>query len=266
MTADELPDGWTSAALPEVFRLNPPKPKSADFADDLPVTFVPMPAVDADIGTIRTPSVRMFSEVRKGFTSFGDGDVILAKITPCMENGKAAIVSGMQNGIGFGSTEFHVFRPTGAALAEYLFHFIRQESFRRAAADEMTGSVGQKRVPAEYLNGVELPLPPLAEQRRIVVAVERILGKVSAARTHLERVPATLKRFRQAVLAAACSGRLTADWQSRNATTEMRTELTRTKQAVNQKEIRYLVRRATVGIPEAEVPELPQSWAVMSVR
>lgn len=212
-TDDELPEGWVAAALPAVFKLNPPKAKGADYSDDLPVTFVPMPAVDALTGTIRTPSVRSFGEVKKGFTSFRDGDVILAKITPCMENGKAAVVGGMLNGLGFGSTEFHVFRPTGAVLPEYLFHFLRQESFRRNAADEMTGSVGQKRVPAEFLTGVELPVPPLAEQWRIVTGVGRVLDKVSSARARLDRVPTTLKRFRQAVLAAACSGQLTADWR-----------------------------------------------------
>ena len=213
-TDDELPEGWVAATLPEVFRLNPPKAKGADYRDDLPVTFVPMPAVDALTGTIRAPTVRDFGAVKKGFTSFRDGDVILAKITPCMENGKAAVVGGMLNGLGFGSTEFHVFRPTGAVLAEYLFHFLRQESFRRNAADEMTGSVGQKRVPAEFLAGVELPVPPLAEQRRIVAAVGRVLDKVSSARARLDRVPTTMKRFRQAVLAAACAGRLTADWRA----------------------------------------------------
>ena len=219
-TDDELPEGWVAATLPTVFHLNPPKAKGADYHDDLPVTFVPMPAVDALTGTIRTPTVRNFGVVKKGFTSFRDGDVILAKITPCMENGKAAVVGGMLNGLGFGSTEFHVFRPTGAVLSEYLFHFLRQESFRRNAADEMTGSVGQKRVPAEFLTGIELTVPPLAEQRRIVAAVGRILDKVSSARARLDRVPTTLKRFRQAVLAAACSGRLTADWRKSHDTAD----------------------------------------------
>src|SRR5205823_5142697 len=102
--------------------------------------------------------------VRSGYTAFRDGDVIMAKITPCMENGKAAIVRNTTNSLGFGSTEFHVLRPNGVALAEYLFYFIRQESFRAAAEAEMTGSVGQRRVPAAFLQAAELPLPPLAEQ------------------------------------------------------------------------------------------------------
>jgi type I restriction enzyme S subunit len=208
-----LPEGWADASLAEICELNPPKP-SADFLPpDSEVTFAPMPAVDADAGALTAPEIRHFSKVRNGHPSFRDGDVIMAKITPCMENGKAAVLRGLKNGIGFGSTEFHILRPTDAVLAEYIYYFIRQESFREAAAAEMTGSVGQKRVPASFLEGTEIPIPPLAEQMRIVAKVETLLARVNAARQRLAKAPAILKRFRQSVLAAACSGRLTADWR-----------------------------------------------------
>ncbi len=140
----------------------------------------------------------------------------MAKITPCMENGKAAVARSLRNGLAFGSTEFHVLRSNGSVEPDYLFHFIRQESFRKAAEAEMTGSVGQKRVPASFLEEAEIPLPPLAEQERIVAKVEELLARVNAARERLSRVPAILKRFRQSVLAAACSGRLTADWRQKH--------------------------------------------------
>ncbi len=167
-----LPEGWAGCRLPEVCTLNPPKPRTGELADDLPVTFVPMPAVDADRGGITAPQTRRFGEVRKGFTAFRNGDVIVAKITPCMENGKAAVARDLENAYGFESTEFHVLRPTAAILAEYVYHFVRQKSFRRDAAENMTGSVGQKRVPVDYFQTVEIPLPPLAEQERIVAKVE----------------------------------------------------------------------------------------------
>ncbi|MBY0525400.1 MAG: restriction endonuclease subunit S [Gemmataceae bacterium] len=209
--SDELADGWAMAPLVDACVINPPKPPVDALPPDTPVTFVPMPAVDAEQGTIANPLPRPFLDVRKGFTAFRNEDVIMAKITPCMENGKAAIARGLLNGLGFGSTEFHVLRSVGAVLPEYVYYFVRQESFRRAAEQEMTGSVGQKRVPAAFLETTEIPIPPLPEQQRIVAKVEALLARVNAARQRLAKVPAILKRFRQSVLAAACSGRLTAD-------------------------------------------------------
>ncbi|MCI0377722.1 MAG: restriction endonuclease subunit S [Gemmataceae bacterium] len=216
MTNGDLPDGWEQPSLAEVSELNPPKPAPGYLPADAEVTFIPMPAVDADSGKVSAPMTRPFGKVRNGHPSFQDGDVIMAKITPCMENGKAAVVRRLSNGVGFGSTEFHVLRPSRAVLADYLYHYIRQESFRQAAAAQMTGSVGQKRVPADFLKQAELPLPPLAEQQRIVAKVEALLARVNAARQRLAKTPAILKRFRQSVLATACSGRLTADWRGQN--------------------------------------------------
>jgi type I restriction enzyme S subunit len=213
----ELPEGWVETQLANVFDLNPPKPAANEVAADTLVTFVPMPAVDADARAITNPQSRAFAEVRKGFTSFRDNDVILAKITPCFENGKAAACRGLLNGLGFGSTEFHVLRSTGAMLPEYVYHFTRQDSFLRDGAANMTGSVGQKRVPAAWLGSVTVPLPPIAEQRRIVAKVEELLGRVGAARERSARLPVLLKRFRQSLLAAACSGQLTADWRTEHS-------------------------------------------------
>jgi type I restriction enzyme, S subunit len=211
--SDYLPEGWALVTLSNVCDINPPKPPVDALPPETLVTFVPMPAVDAELGTIANPLSRHFAKVRTGFTAFRDEDVIIAKITPCMENGKAAIACGLLNGLGFGSTEFHVLRPAGAVLPEYVYYLIRQQSFRREAENEMTGSVGQKRVPAAFLETTEIPLPPLAEQKRIVAKVEALLAGVNDARRRIAKVPAILKRLRRSVLVAACSGRLTADWR-----------------------------------------------------
>src|SRR5439155_17420104 len=157
---------------------------------------------------ITNPQLRPFSEVRKGFTAFRDGDVIMAKITPCMENGKAAITRNLENGLGFGSTEFHVIRPTAAVLPEFIYYFVRQESYRKQAESEMTGSVGQKRVPADFLVRTGFALPPFAEQQRIIGKLEELLGRTKIANQRLVCLPTILKAFRQSVLAAGCSGRL----------------------------------------------------------
>lgn len=210
---EESPTGWRYVLLEEVVEINPPRPSKDDHASDMPVTFVPMAAVDEETGRIEEPEERTFGDVRSGYTAFAEGDLIWAKITPCMENGKAAVARGLFNGLGFGSTEFHVLRPGPDVLAEYLFYFVRQESVRREAEANMTGSVGQRRVPTEFLEEMTIPLPSVEEQARIVARLEVLLGRVRRTQARLDAVPALAQRLREAVLAAACSGRLTEDWR-----------------------------------------------------
>lgn len=165
-------------ALREICEINPRLPRDHGLADDTVVTFVPMAAVDEVTGTIATPQTRAFAEVKKGFTSFRDGDVLFAKITPCMENGKAALAQGLAGGIGFGSTEFHVLRASGQVLPEWLRYFVRREAFRHEAKRNFTGTAGQQRVPTTFLAGAEIPVPPLPEQRQIVDLLSRAEGIV----------------------------------------------------------------------------------------
>jgi len=132
-TTEGLPEGWTLTTFGKACEINPPKARKDSLPADAPVTFIPMPAVEAEAGAITAPQERPFADVRKGFTSFRENDVIMAKITPCMENGKAAIARRLKNGLAFGSTEFHVLRPTEVVLPEFVYHFIRQASYRKAA-------------------------------------------------------------------------------------------------------------------------------------
>ncbi len=163
-----LPETWVEARLTDVCELNPRLAAEDRPYDDAVVTFVPMSAVDEAGGVISKPEVRTFGEVTKGYTNFRERDVLFAKVTPCMENGKAAIATSLENGLGFGSTEFHVLRPTEAVLPEYVFRFIRQQAFRDRAASAFVGTGGLQRVPLDFLTRVKLPLPTLPEQQRIV--------------------------------------------------------------------------------------------------
>jgi type I restriction enzyme S subunit len=141
-----------------------------------------MAAVDEMFGTIASPQRRLFAEVKKGYTHFRNGDVLFAKITPCMENGKAAVANKLVGGLGFGSTEFHVLRSNGEVLPAWLFYFVRQPSFRSEAKRNFTGTAGQQRVPTTFLSSASIPVPPLAEQRRLVDLLSRSEGIVRLRR------------------------------------------------------------------------------------
>jgi type I restriction enzyme, S subunit len=220
----ELPEGWVWTPLGDACEINPRHEKGV-VPSEAPVSFVPMAAVDHQDGIISEFSARSYGQVRKGFTHFKEGDVLFARITPCMENGKAAIARDLINGLGCGTTEFHVLRPLGGILPEYIYRYLRQESFRLAAAANMAGTAGQLRVPTDYIKSVELPLAPLAEQRRIVAKIEALFEESRTARQALDRIPPLLRKFRQSVLAAAFRGDLTRDWREQRPDVEPATVL-----------------------------------------
>jgi len=196
----KLPEGWQWVRLGEVCVINPRRPRIQCKPDE-PTTFVPMTAVDEQTGTIIAAEERPFEEVKKGYTYFEENDVLFAKITPCMENGKAAIARNLLNGFGFGSTEFHVLRPSAYVISEWIWLFVRQEKFREDAKNAFRGGVGQQRVPQEFLEQYLIPLPPLEEQRRIAARIEELMGRVREARRLREEAKQEAERLWQAVLA-----------------------------------------------------------------
>lgn len=173
---------WPMKSLADVCEVNPRLPRDHCITEGQLVAFVPMAAVDEISGKIAQAQSRPFSEVRKGYTHFRDGDVLFAKITPCMENGKAAIANELIGGHGFGSTEFHVMRPGPEVMAEWVFYFVRQRSFRQTAKRNFTGTAGQQRVPTTFMSSATIPVPPLPEQRRIVDLLSRAEGIVRLRR------------------------------------------------------------------------------------
>jgi len=203
-----LPDGWVWTTIGEACEVNPRMTRPEQFDDDTLVSFVPMAAVDEVSGAIVSSEARPIGEVWRGYKRFAEGDVIFAKITPCMENGKAAIAKGLLNGIGLGSTEFHVLRTLDDILPQWIYHFVRQESFRGDAAARMTGTAGQLRVPTMFMQEAAIPLAPLPEQRRIVAEIETQFTRLDAAVAALERAQANLRRYKASVLKTACEGQL----------------------------------------------------------
>ncbi|HJV26729.1 MAG TPA: restriction endonuclease subunit S [Aromatoleum sp.] len=173
---------WPLKQIGEICDVNPKLPREHGIADDQSVTFVPMAAVDEVSGTIADRQIRRYAEVKKGYTHFMNDDVLFAKITPCMENGKAAIADNLIGDAGFGSTEFHVLRSKGEVLPVWLFYYVRQPSFRRQAKRNFTGTGGQQRVPTSFLAATKIPVPPISEQRRIVDLLSRAEGIVRLRR------------------------------------------------------------------------------------
>ena len=167
------PMGWRFFRLGDICTINPRINRSEFPENDTLVSFVPMAAVDGRFGAITIHEERPLVEVSKGFTSFEDGDVLFAKITPCMENGKVALARNLTNGIGCGSTEFYVLRPSDRVLDEYIYHFVRRARFREEAKRNFTGTAGQQRVPKSFMENALIPLPSLTEQRRFASVVNR---------------------------------------------------------------------------------------------
>lgn len=158
--------------LGNVAIINPKKSEVKDIGD-IEVSFIPMDKVGEN-GEFNVSLKRMLFEVYKGFTYFKEGDVLFAKITPCMENGKGAIALNLVNGIGFGSTEFHVIRPTNEISPYWLYNLTSLKMFRKLAERKMTGSAGQKRVPKDFLSGVEIVVPPIELQNKFAQIVKKI--------------------------------------------------------------------------------------------
>ena len=158
---------WSADAIGAVAQVNPKLAASDRPALDETVSFVPMAAVSEETLRIEVHSQRPFSEVSKGYTAFKRGDILVAKITPCFENGKMALAENLPHKLGFGTTEFHVFRPSPRITGSYLFNLLRAPYIRKAGAIKMKGAAGQRRVPADFFANLQIPLPPLAEQKRI---------------------------------------------------------------------------------------------------
>lgn len=188
--------GWEVKRLGEMVAFKPPKSEARRrLSPAAQVSFVPMTNLQIDEPDLALGENRPLSEVAGSYTYFADGDVLLAKITPCYENGKQGVARGLTNGVGFGSSEFHVLRPRAGLLSEYLYHFLNREELRRAGARAMTGAVGHKRVPEEFLASQLVPVPPIAEQQRTVEVLDEAFAALATATVNAERILADAREL-----------------------------------------------------------------------
>ena len=187
----QLPSTWQRIRLGKICEINPRLPLELQIEDDTALSFIPMSSVNEILGEITSPEERQYFDVKKGFTSFVENDVLFAKITPSMENGKTAIARKLRNSIGFGSTEFHVLRCSNHILPEFVFYFIRQPIFREWAKSSFIGSAGQQRVPQAFLERIPILLPTVPEQQHIV----NILSLADALRNQREAIFAQVEQL-----------------------------------------------------------------------
>ncbi|MFG0723992.1 restriction endonuclease subunit S [Pseudomonas sp. GLN_6] len=199
----ELPAGWKWSSLAQAAFVNP---RNAA-ADSLEVSFVPMTFIGTRFDALHEQEPRLWGEVKQGFTHFAEGDIGVAKITPCFENSKACVFSNLVNGLGAGTTELHIVRPISGTLdPRYVLAYLKSPQFLLVGETKMTGTAGQKRLPKDFVEANPFPLPPLAEQHRIVAKVDELMAlcdrlearQADADSAHAQLVQALLDSLTQA--------------------------------------------------------------------
>jgi type I restriction enzyme S subunit len=204
-----VPSGWRETRLRYAALLNPSKAEARALPAGTEVSFLPMEAVRED-GTFDLSQTRAVEEVAGGYTFFRNGDVLLAKITPCFENGKAALVDGLQSGFGFGSTEFHVLRARAGLDPQFLFYVTRSQPFMEQGTASMFGAGGQKRVPTDFLQDYRLMMPPVTEQRIIAEFLDRETARIDALVAKQEDFLTLLYEQRRVMVADAITNGVSA--------------------------------------------------------
>ncbi len=207
---------WETKTLAKAAQLRPPVSEARrKLAQDASVSFVPMEDLGIDEKFLRPKQTRPLRDVAGSYTYFADGDVLLAKITPCFENGKLGIAGGLTNGVGFGSSEYVVLRPGADLSSAWLYYYLSREAFRFEGTGQMAGAVGHRRVAKDFIENYPIPVPPIGEQQRIVGILDEAFAAIATARANTER---NLRNARELIEAAteslfsAATQDQTGDW------------------------------------------------------
>ncbi|CAM3537061.1 restriction endonuclease subunit S [Halomonas lysinitropha] len=199
----EVPAHWEVKRLRYVAELNPSKSEVRSLPAESSVSFIPMEAVGED-GSLSLDQTRPIGEVLAGYTFVREGDVTIAKITPCFENGKGAVMRGLENRVGFGTTELIVMRPKARlTTSNYLYRVVSSEPFRVLGESSMYGAGGQKRVPDDFVRNFSIAWPPYKEQEEIQAFLDHETARIDALVEQQQRLIKLLKEKRQAVLSHA---------------------------------------------------------------
>ena len=183
----QIPEGWKAGVLTDYAEINPRLAQRSELEEDTLVSFIRMEDVSNN-AIVKNVRIVSYEQVSKGFTTFQDKDVLLAKITPCFENGKGGFVDNLQNGVGFGSTEFHVLRAKENSDPHFIYQVTNYPEFRIKGETNMTGSAGQRRVPTDYLKTFDVVFPPLPEQQKIATILTSVDTVIEKTRAQIDKL------------------------------------------------------------------------------
>ena len=240
----QTPASWNSRRLRFVVETRIPKKELRALTPATEVSFVPMEAI-REFGGLDLDSTKRLSDVLDGYTYFRDGDVLVAKITPCFENGKGALAEGLSSNVGLGTTELHVLRPSNEVQARFLLYLTLSQHFRRIGAASMYGAGGQKRVSGDFIRNFRHPLPCLSEQRAIADFLDRETAKIDSLVAKKERLIGLLREERTALVTRAVTRGVDPDVPMKDSGVEWLGDV---PAHWNVKRLKHLVPGTTVGI------------------
>jgi type I restriction enzyme S subunit len=220
----EIPESWQAIRLRFLLVTSPSKSEVKGRDPETEVSFVPMEAVGEE-GGLDLSETKPIEGVIDGYTYFRDGDVVVAKITPCFENGKGALATGLQSGVGFGTTELHVLRPGDHLEARFLFYATMSHPFRKIGESTMYGAGGQQRVSDDFIQNLNWPIPPLPEQRAIAAYLDRETERIDALVAKKERLIELLEEKRTALISHAVTKGLDDDAEMKDSGVEWLDEI-----------------------------------------
>ena len=257
----DIPESWKWVRVREIICLNPKN----DLSDELEVSFIPMALIDDGYRNNHSFEIKKWRDIKKGFTHFADGDIGIAKITPCFQNRKSVIFRDLKNGYGAGTTELSIVRVINDLLSrDFLLWFFKSAYFIETGVKSFTGTAGQQRIHKDYLSMCALPLPPLAEQKRIVAKIEELLpylDRYEQAWSKLEqfntRFPEDMKK---SLLQYAIQGKLVEQRPEEGTAEELFAQIQEEKRRlIAEKKIKK--EKNLPEITEDEKPfEIPESW------
>lgn len=212
----EIPANWDLKRLRFMLSVRPTQTEVKGLSKDTPVSFLPMEFIGDD-GTFDHENSKTIGEIGSGYTYFAEGDVTVAKITPCFENGKGALMVGLINGIGYGSTELHVLRPKSRLDKYFLYYLTISHPFRAIGFSYMYGTGGQKRVPEEFIRDFRIGIPSPAEQQSIVAFLDEETNKIDVLIARKEHLISLIRERREALIYQAVANGLNPEAPMRNS-------------------------------------------------